>query len=215
VSIRFAALLIVGALSLTAQTPEALLLKVKSTIAASRPAALTALDEFKQLAKGNPEKYGFRSADELARATVGDDPIVSFLVPVGRLRNYARNASPFTLLTGGDKVIYPVVSSSQLRSSMIIDKFQEGWKAAAFGGTELIQRITQQKSRLSKDAVTILVEVAAPPNFLLGELRGTQLFLIPLIDEPDLRLKAGLSEPAAQIFSQLVPAARTYNGLPR
>lgn len=207
--------IVVGTGLANAQTADTVRLKVGSSIAASQPAALAGLGDFKDLARGNPSKYGFPSANDAANAVLGGNPIVSFLVPVDRLRNYSANIDAITMLTGGDKVIYPVMLVRDVRSSMIVDKLPEGWKAVAFGGGQLIQRITQERDKVPAQNTTMLVEVAAPPALFFGEVRGYQFFLTPLIDQPNFRLRAGVSEPAARIFSRLAPAAKAYNGLPQ
>jgi hypothetical protein len=40
------------------------------------------------------------------------------------------------------------------------------------------------------------------------------LLLVPIIDDPRLKLKPGEAVPAQTVIEQLVPLAKEYNGLP-
>ena len=200
---------------LMAQTPDTVNTKLRASAAESQAAATSGLAEFKRLVSGkNFQSYGFASADEAASATLGQ-PVVVFLVRLDQLRDYQPTTDASRLLSGGDKVLYPVLAGGQVRSSVVVDKGSNGWKAGAFGGAQLIQRLSQARARISPAATPIAVDIPALGAYVLGELRGGQVFLTPLADHPELNLKAGATEQAAQVFTQLAPVARTHNGLPR
>jgi len=198
---------------------EVTISKLKTSAADSQPAAASGLAEFKLLVNStNFSSYGFQSAAEIATATLGQ-PVVAFLVRLDRLRNYQPSVDATSLLSGGDKVLYPVLVRDQVRSSITVDKGSGSWKAVSFGGAQLIQRLVRARDKVSPPGTpTMDVEVLALSAFFLGELsvaRGNTLFLTPLADQPQLNLKAGATDQAARIFTQLVPMARAYNGLPR
>jgi hypothetical protein len=201
---------------LMAQTKETILSKLRISIAESQPAGAAGLAEFKRLAKiGNIQSYGFQQADDISSAALGQ-AAVEFLVRLDQLRDYQPNKDAASLMSGGDKVVYPVTINGQVRSSIVVDKGASGWKAVAFGGPQLIRRFSEARSKVSaQDTATILVNVASLGVYFLGEVRGGQLMLSALADQPDLNLKAGSTEVASKIFAALAPIARSHNGLPR
>jgi hypothetical protein len=215
-SLRLTIISVAMVTSLMAQTQESVITKLRTSVTESQAAAASGLAEFKRLVNSkNFQSYGFQSEKEAASASLGQ-PVVAFLVRLDQLREYQPSGDATRLLTGGDKVLYPVVADGRVRSSIIIDKGSGSWKAASFGGPQLIQRLTQARDRVSpQGAQTIAVEFLALNAYFLGEFRGSDLFLTPLADQPEFNLKAGTTEQASRVFSQLVPAARAYNGLPR
>jgi hypothetical protein len=201
---------------LMAQTQEAMIAKLRTSAAESQAAATSGLAEFKRLVNSkNFQSYGFRSTEDAATATLGQ-PAVAFLVRLDQLRDYQTSVDATRLLSGGDKVLYPVLTGGQVRSSIIVDKGSGAWTAVSFGGPQLITRLQQARDKVSpQGSPTMAVEILSLGAYFLGEMRGTQLFLTPLADQPELNLKAGATDQASRIFGQLVPAARAYNGLPR
>ncbi len=201
------------------QQTDVVLSKLKTSTAESRPAANSGLAEFKLLVNDrNFASYGFQSAEEIASATVGQ-PLVVFMVRLDLLRQYQPGTDPKALLSGGDKVLYPVLVGNQVRSSIIVDRGSGGWKAVAFGGPQLMRRLAQARDKAPARTPTMEVEILALSAHFLGELRSTRngerLYLTPSADQPDVGLRAGRTDEASRIFAQLVPIARAYNGLPR
>jgi hypothetical protein len=201
---------------LMAQTQETILSKLRTSVAESQAAATAGLAAFKTLAKtGNIQSYGFQQGDDIASAALGQAS-VEFLVRLDQLREYQPGKDAVSLLSGGDKVVYPVTIGGQVRSSIVVDKGASGWKAVAFGGPQLIQRLSEARGKVSAQAAaTMLVNVGALGAYFLGEIRGAQLFLSSLADQPELNLKAGATDEAPKVFAALAPIARSFNGLPR
>ena len=195
--------------------------KLKSSAAESQPAATSGLVEFKRLVNStNFRSYGFQSVEEAASATLGQ-PAVAFLVRLDQLRDYQASTDATRLLTGADKVFYPVMAGNQVRSSIVVIKGSAGWKATSFGGPQFIQRLMQARESVTPGTPTMEIEVLALSAFFLGELRagrsgaGDSLYLTPLASQPELNLKVGVADQASRIFAQLAPIARAHNGLPR
>jgi hypothetical protein len=216
VPIRFMTAAVAAASILMAQTRENVLSKLRGSTAESQTAAASGLAEFKRLVNStNFQSYGFQSPDEATSATLGQ-PAVAFLVRLDQLRQYQQSVDPVSLLSGGDKVLYPVLARGQVRSSIIIDKGSGGWKAVSFGGSQLIQRLARARDKVSGPGTpTVEVEILALSAYFLGEFRSGVLFLTPLANQPELNLTEGATAQAAQVLARLVPAARAYNGQPR
>lgn len=181
--------------------------------------AARALITFRKMVdQTNFKAMGFESSEEMAEATLGE-PISVLMVELEDLRAYQPGSDPNKLLKPIDKVIYPVSSKEQVRSSIVLQKSKEGWKASDFGGANFARLVTtarEQSAKTTSLAPTayFVVQVPALSAYFLGYRQGDKLMLTSVIDDPKLNLRAGASLPAEQIFGELVPFAKKYNGLP-
>jgi hypothetical protein len=186
----------------------------------SATAAAQAIATLRQLV--TPENYqelGFESVDEAAAAQLGQ-PLHVLLVRLDQLREYNPQSDPSALLTDGQQDYYPVEAREQTRASIIVEQVKEGWRAASFGNAGLAKHLdTVQRGVAAKNAgksvEMALVEVPALGIYFLGHRRGQREWqLTPLADQPRLKFKAGATLPAREALAALVPAAKSYNGLP-
>lgn len=185
----------------------------------TKDAAARALAIFQKMGKeGNFKTMGFDSADEMTKATL-DEPLAVFMVGLNALRKYQSGSDPNQLLKPIDKVIYPVKSGDAVRSSIVLQKGKEGWKASDFGGANFARLVTRARDENAKTTnlpITAYFVVQAPAlnAYFLGYRQNDKLMLVSLIDDTALKLQAGSALPAEQVFDQLRPIAEKYNGLP-
>jgi hypothetical protein len=162
---------------------------------------------------------GFDSLSEVRSAVLGD-PLVAFYVRLDHLRVYQQGGDPYSLLSGGDKVIYPVLVGQEVRASIVLDKDARGWTPVSYGGpnsAKLLHRIMAQLGprAAAPGAHYFVVNVLALGLHFLGMSQQGKLLLIPLLDDSQGRWKAGVALAADRILGLLVGDAKAYNGLPR
>ena len=184
----------------------------------TKDAAAQALLTFQKIGRENFKRMGFESADEMSKATL-DQPLAVFMVELNDLRAYQTGSDPNKLLKRLDKVVYPVKAGDAVRSSIVLQKSKEGWKASDFGGTNFARLVTRARDESAKATslppnAYFVVQVPALNAYFLGYREADKLMLVPLIDDVAMNLKAGTALPAEQVFDQLRPLAQKYNGLP-
>ncbi len=188
-------------------------------IGETKEAAARALATFQKLGRQTSFKaMGFESADEMSGATL-DEPLPVFMVELNDLRGYQAGSDPNTLLKPIDKVIYPVKTGTQVRSSIILQKGKEGWKASDFGGPNFARLVTRARDESVKAtglplSAYFVVQAPALNAYFLAYRQDDKLMLASLVDDPGLNLRAGTASPAEQVFGDLSVVARKYNGLP-
>lgn len=197
----------------TAQTPA------QPDLRETKDIATRALVTLQKIGKAtNAKAMGFKSADEMANAKLGE-PLSVFMVELDLLRAYQSGSDPNKLLKPIDKVIYPVSAQDQVRSSIVLQKGKEGWKASDFGGANFARLITRARDESAKatslpPAAYFVVQVPALNAYFLGYRQDDKLMLASIIDDSTMNLRAGTALPAEQVFGELVPFAQKYNGLP-
>lgn len=184
---------------------------------AAGKAATTALQTFQGLVtRDNSRQMGFDKPEDVRAARL-DRPLRQFLVPLDRLRNYAVGSDPAGLLTGGESLFYPILVGSEVRSSIVLETGPSGWKASSFGAPRFARLVAAARGKGAASTVAgeFVVRIPALNLFFLGHRSGSDLFLVPLLEDARLpSLRTGAPVPAKQIFEQLVPVARAHNDLP-
>jgi hypothetical protein len=189
-------------------------------VSETKDVAARALATFQKIGKQtNFKAMGFESADEMTNATLGQ-PLSVFMVELGDLRAYQAGSDPNKLLKPIDKVIYPVRVRDEVRSSIVLQKGKEGWKASDFGGANFARLVTRARDESAKTTslaptAYFVVQVPALNAYFLGYRQEEKLMLTSLIDDAALNLRAGIGLPAEQVFGELAPLAQKYNGLPQ
>lgn len=184
----------------------------------SRTAATAGLDTLRALAREHSAMLGFTNAEQASGAALGE-PLVEFYVRLDSLRAFTSTTNPATLLSGGNKVMYPVIVGGETRSSIEVDHIRDAWRPVAYGGQTLAGPVVKQRDQLAaadKRAREdyFLVRVPALGLLFIGVKSAGVLNLTPLLDDPAGRWKAGATLPAATVFGSLVADARASKGLP-
>jgi hypothetical protein len=160
----------------------------------------------------NYRALGFDSVDQVKQAQLGSSFAV-FDIGLDRLKDYKPGTDPNGLLTPSSKTIYPVTVEGQVKSSITVSHQENGYKASSFGNAAIVKSLSLY--RQSQDAASdFVVRVPALNMYYLGRRVENRLLLIPIIDDPRLKLKVGEAVGAETVLEQLVPLANAYNGLP-
>jgi hypothetical protein len=172
----------------------------------------------KMITPQNFKSMGFETFDEVRSATLGE-PLAIFQVRLDQLRAYEPGEDPNKLLVDSGQMIYPVATNGSVRSSIVVVKTEEIWKATRFGGPNLIQALAKSRSAEAQSSQAaekpyFVVQIPALSMYFLGYRVGGRLMLTPLLDDPAHKFKAGEAMPADVVLGELVGAANKYNGLP-
>ena len=182
-------------------------------------AGAQSLSTFQSVAnENNYRQLGFKNLSEVKNARLGV-PLPVFMVRLDDLRAYRSGTDPRTLLRDLNTVVFPVFVNDEVKSSVTVEKRNDRWQGTSFGAPmlarafESVRKADASANNLSPQAYA-MVHVAALNRHYLAHRSGTRLMLTPIIDDPALRLRAGRSVPAEQVFLALVPIARRHNGAP-
>ena len=184
----------------------------------SRAAAMAGLDTLRALAREHYSTLGFSGVEQAAGASLGE-PLVEFFVRLDSLQAFSNAKKAASLLSGGDKVMYPVLAGDATLSSIEVERGKGGWRPVAYGGSTLAGAISQQRDQLvatthRSPGEYFLVRIPALGLIFLGADSAGTLMLSPLLDDPQGRWKAGATLAADSVFSQLVAEAKASKGLP-
>ena len=188
--------------------------------AAIQSTAQRALETFSQLVtKENFKQMGFDSPDEVRTAALGM-PLHDYLVQLDVLKKYEPGSKTDELLTATNQIVYPILVNNQVKSSITISKTKESWQAVSFGGSSFVKMLSKTLTENSREtglaySAYFIVRVPSLNLFFLGYRVKDELMLVPIMDEPRLKLKAGASVKAENVFSAILPDAKAHNGLPR
>jgi hypothetical protein len=214
------ALCVVGTQGASGYQPQQLDFVIDSAVNESQGTAPAALDTLRKLVhSGNYAAMGFNSLGEVNSATLGA-PLVVFHVRRDKLLAFKPSDDPVGLLSGGDRVLYPVLVQAQTRSAVTVGRAPGGWRPVSYGGASA----AKLASDVVRNAVSTLglgqrryfwVDVLPLSTNFIGFEDGGKLILIPFVADPHGRWPAGVPLPAAKVFAQLAGDAKAYGGLPR
>jgi len=190
---------------------------IASNSLAAKSAAPVALQRL-AAAAASTENYrllGFSSTEEAKSSSLGE-PILLYDVPLDKLRSFPVRGDPGSLLVGGNRLLYPVLSNHQVRSSVTIAKVNGTWMPVSSGRPKFAASIFGTRSRDAAKAgvpETSYIEISIPALNLefLGRVSGKNLFLIPIRDYQALGLSAGQAYPESYVFARLAAVARINN----
>ncbi len=138
------------------------------------------------------------------------EPIRDYLVRLDELKSYTPAADPTRLLHDTDSMVLPVSVGGQVRSAVTVAKVPGGYRTVAIGDEFLAKALSQHavKAPGNAPAEQMIVRVPALRLVFAGFREGTQLMLVPLMDDRRFDLVAGKAVPAAAVFEKLAPVAR-------
>jgi len=191
----------------------------QQSYADAQSAANASLATFRKLVTSdNYKEMGFESPGEVVNATLGD-PMRVYLVKLDQLKEYKQGGDPNALLTDLNRIVYPVVVREQVRSSITVEAIDGKWKTTTFGQGATTKQIAEAKKAVaansqSRGAEPFIVHVAALNLYFVGHRADNKLMLTPIVSVDNYKLRAGVTMPAEEVFSNLAPFARSYNGQP-
>ena len=176
-------------------------------------AATTAIGVLqKMVTEKNFRALGFDSADQVKQAQLGE-PLAIYDVGLDQLKTYKTGTDPNTLLVQSSRTLYPVTVDGQVKSSVTISHKESGYQASSFGNAEIIKSLSRYRQAQTASG-DFVVRIPAFNMYYLARRVEKRLVLVPIIDDPRLKLKPGEAVSAETVLDQLVPLANAYNGLP-
>jgi hypothetical protein len=188
-------------------------------IEALKPVALRALETFGNIVnENNFMSMGFKSVQETKTAQLGI-PFQEFTIELGKLKTYEPGANPNQLLDGGHIAYFPVNVQTETRSSIMLVKEKDQWKAVSYGSANLIKLLASTRSRLQRAtgmpiSSFFAVRIPAMNLYFVGYRMDQQLMLTPILDNPEYKLKSGTPISGEDVFRTLLPYAKAHDGLP-
>lgn len=181
----------------------------KPPAAQPQEAASNAIAVFQKLVTAeNYRSFGFESADEVKEAQVGQ-PLSVSTIGLDKLKGAQAGAEPNNLLTDSPETIYPVTVRGNVRSGLTIVHKAAGYEPASFGNADIVKAISRY--RRENDFV---VRVPAFNMYYVARRVENQLILVPIVDDPRLKVKAGEAVPLQRLLVELRPLVDANNGLP-
>jgi hypothetical protein len=197
------------------QQPQQLEATIDSALTQSKPAAHAALQTFRHIVDAqNYKAMGLDAVTDTASTALGDSAaLVVFYVPLDTLRTYQLNADALGLLRGGDRILYPVLLRGVTRSSITLVRDTSTWRGVSYGGPNTARLVWRAVSEASsrpggRSRRYFLVDVPGLNLVFVGYEKNGKLVLIPLLDDPQRRLKARADHRGDSVFVQLVPEAQ-------
>lgn len=108
--------------------------------------------------------------------------------------------------------MYPVTVGGDVKSSVTITQRDNGYRASTFGDAEIIKSLSRYRKTESQG--DFVVRVPALAMYFLARRVDDRVLVIPIIDDPRLKVKVGEAVPLETVIAQLVPLANGYNGEP-
>lgn len=160
----------------------------------------------------NYKAMGFDSVEEVKQARLGQ-PLQVFNMPLDKLKGYQPGGDPNTLLAKSSETIYPVTVNEQVKSSVTIVQNEAGFAPSSFGNAAIVRSLAQYRQAQAAEG-DFVVRVPALNMYFLARRVENKLMLVPIVDDPRLKLRPGEAVDAEQALQQLVVIANAYNGLP-
>ena len=178
------------------------------------------METFKSLvSEENYKEIGFESPKDIYSATL-DTPIVDFFIPLDQLIKYEPNNNPDDLLRSTNRIYYPVLVNTQVRSSITLSKIEGKWQAVSFGSPIFIGSVTNTLKQSMKESKLnyseyFVVRIPSLNIYFLAYRSQGELLFVPLLDDTRLGFKSGVSLLANKALIALLPEAKAQSDVPR
>ena len=183
-----------------------------------RPLAEKSLALLPELATDQTYRsLGFLSLNEVEQAALGVPLAVHYYWTTELRRE--RPGDPEKLLAFEDEVVFPIEVAGTVRSSMVLKKKDDFWRAAAIGSTEELPAFDIRDRQAAAMGITpaqfFLVRVPQLYLLFVGHYNAQgKLMLISAWESEKLGIKSGQSLPAEEVLRILRPGARAYGSGP-
>jgi hypothetical protein len=169
-------------------------------------AATSAISMLQKLVDGqNYKSLGFQSIDEVRQAQLGQ-PIEVYNISLEKLKSYQKGQDPKSLLTPSAETIYPVIVGGSVRTGVTIVRKEQGYESSSFGHADIVKRLAQYR----RSAAEFAVRIPAFNMYFVGRHMETRVVLVPIVNNPQLKVQAGEAAPLEVVVDQLRPYANPY-----
>ena len=166
----------------------------------------------------NYREMGFESLDELDRIALGE-PSSTYVVRLDELEAYKEGQDPAPLLHAANRVVYPVLVGSQVRSSITVGAAAKGWEVTSFGSPNHAKVLSRVRAASAESAripsvSLFVVEVPGLKLVFVGYRADGRIVLTPILDDAGFQFKAGQPISADKVFQRIRVAAKSHRDLP-
>jgi len=166
----------------------------------------------KLVTEQNYRSLGFESLDEVKEAQLGQPMAVSNIA-LDKLKSYRQGTDANTLLAASPETIYPVTVRGSVRTSVTIVHKEAGYEPASFGNAEIVKALVRYRQPDAGPNEFVL-RIPAFNMYYVARRVENRLTVIPIVEDPRVKAKAGEPIPVETLLDQLRPLADSYNGLP-
>jgi hypothetical protein len=157
----------------------------------------------------NYKSLGFLSLDEVKQAQLGQ-PMEVYNLGLEKLKSYRTGQDPSSLLTPSAETIYPVTVDGSVRTGLRIVHKEHGYEPSSFGKADIVKRLAEYR----RNPGEFVVRIPVFQMYFVGRHVETCVVLVPISNDPRLKVQAGEAAPLEVIVNQLRPYANSYDGLP-
>lgn len=157
----------------------------------------------------NYKNLGFQSLDEVKQAQLGK-PMEVFNLGLDKLKTYQAGQDPNSMLTPSAETIYPVTVGGAVRTGVTIVHKEQGYEPSSFGNADIVKGLANYRQGESD----FVIRVPAFNMYFVARRVETRLVLVPIVNDPRLKVEPGQATPVEVVIDQLRPYADSYNGLP-
>ncbi|MBX6360304.1 hypothetical protein [Pseudacidobacterium ailaaui] len=157
----------------------------------------------------NYKSLGFDSLDQVRRAQLAP-PLQVYNIGLDRLKSYQAGQDPNTLLTQSTETMYPVTVDGQVKTGVTIVHNESGYTPSSFGNADIVKRLAGNRHNENE----FVVRIPAFNMYFVGRRVEDRLVLVPIVEDPRLKVEQGQAVPIEVVLDQLKPYVDAYNGLP-
>jgi hypothetical protein len=157
----------------------------------------------------NYKTLGFDSLDEVKRAQLAA-PLQVYNIGLDKLKAYQAGQDPNALLAASPETIYPVTVDGQVKTGVTIVHKEQGYEPASFGNADIVKRLASNHHNEGE----FVLRIPAFNMYFVGRRVEDRLVLVPIVNDPRLKVEQGQAVPIEVVIDQLKPYVDAYNGLP-
>jgi hypothetical protein len=148
----------------------------------------------------NYRNLGFQSVEEVKQARLGQ-PMEIYNIGLERMKDYPAGQDPSKLLTSSAETLYPVTVGGNVRTGLTIIRKDRGYEISSFGKADIVKRLTGYRQSPGEFAVRI----PALGMYFVGRCVDARVVLVPIGNDPRLKVQAGEAAPLQVVVDQLRP----------
>jgi hypothetical protein len=172
-------------------------------------AASSAMNTLQKLVNDqNYKSLGFETVDEVKRAQLGQ-PLEVYNIGLEKLKDYQAGQEPDSLLTPSAEMIYPVTVGGDVRTGVTIIHKEQGYESLSFGRADVVKRLAAYR----QSPAEFVVRIPAFNMYFVGRRVDKRVMLVPITNNPRLKVQAGEAAHLEAVMGQLRPYIDSYNGI--
>lgn len=157
----------------------------------------------------NYKSLGFHSLAEVKQARLGQ-PMEVYNLGLEKLKSYRAGQDPNSLLTPSAETIYPITVDGSVRTGLRIVHKEQGYEPSSFGKADIVKRLAAYR----RGPEEFVVRIPIFQMYFVGRHVETRVVLVPIANDPRLKVQAGEEALLETVANQLRPYVNAYDGQP-